>query len=118
MVKKRGKQFFDCFARGVMVETPAYGPISFCRVLFFSWAMEIDLEYIIRVNWGAFQDFRKGHTYKKVKTNPCKDSPDAKGFSFLNFPSPVRYVVLFETLIPTLLTRKTAAPKLQAGCIT
>jgi hypothetical protein len=117
MVKKRGKQFFDCFARGVMVNTVVYGPISLCRMLFFAWAREIDLGSIIRRNWTAFQDYRKGRKHQETIMQPARDIPNSETFSFSSFPSPVRYVVLFQNLIPHLSTHQKVAPKFQAGCI-
>jgi hypothetical protein len=57
-VRCKGKQFFDCFARGVLVHHECYGRFSLCQMMFYHWANEICFFSAMKLFYEEFLLFR------------------------------------------------------------
>ena len=112
MIKKRGKQFFDCFARGLLVSMPPKNTVSLCRSLFYQWAMEVSLHNIMRDYWARFLKFKD-----PGKHTNADQPPTASGFSFSFFPTRDENVVQFKSLANNLTITRVAVPRLRGSCV-
>jgi hypothetical protein len=76
-VHENGKQFFDCFARGVIVKHPRFGRFALCQIMFYQWASEVRLLEAMKLYREEYTLFKSG---KYVS-----ESPDSGMFSFEDF---------------------------------